>query len=386
MLHCPYCGNYVKEEELYCIHCGKQLPDDLNNRRNNSKTPSPKSWLFPLTVLLSTLFIIGISYFWLESKISHAKELYIDGEEKLLEGDYNSAKNLFAEALEHHPNFEQAAVAMEFANKALQIANRLEQAEKHIEKQQYKDAIDIAAQGENELKNYNGRAVSALIDHIKEKHHEFKIAHLNHLLNDETSIDDLKVLLWEAENIGTKAEDITASIRQQIVDYTFSKASELLNEKQFNDALLIVEDGLKFAPSSEKLLSLKTTIDKEKVAFETAQQERIEQALTIAEEESKRNETDAVELLNVELGKDKQNNLIVKGAVKSTATVPIHSILIEYEIVTEKGKQILTNEVFVYPDTIYPDEKGNFEFTHYEMDGNPSKWKVHVKKIKWYTY
>src|SRR5699024_5797123 len=142
-------------------------------------------------------------------------------------------------------------------------------------------------------------------------------------LNSEPNIDDLKSLLWETEAINNdESMEIAESIRTKIVDFIFSKASEQLNNNQFSDAQILVEDGLKYVADSEKLLSLKTTIDKEKTAFETAQQERIEQAINMAAEEHEVNQSDAVKLNSVKLKKDDQEKLVVKGEVNSIATIP----------------------------------------------------------------
>ena len=204
-------------------------------------------------------------------------------------------------------------------------------------------------------------------------------------LDNEPSMDDLKVLLWEADSINNEeAQKITNEIREQIINYTFSKASEKLSANQFSDAKVRVNDGLKYAPTSEKLQSLLTTIDKEKVAFETAQQERIEQAINTAQEEQELNETDAVKLTSVSVKANEQGKLTVNGEVESVATIPINSVSIEYALVTKEDKEILSNDVYVFPDTLYPGEKGKFEFTHYDID-DKRDLETNVKKIKWYT-
>lgn len=125
--------------------------------------------------------------------------------------------------------------------------------------------MSLINEAESSITNYNGEAVTQLIDKLTAKRGSIKLAQLEQKLSQDPGIDDLKVLLWEADAIQSdEADEMMTSIREQIVDYIFSKASEQLNNNQFSDALLLVEDGLKYAPDSEKLLSLKTTIDKEK--------------------------------------------------------------------------------------------------------------------------
>lgn len=72
------------------------------------------------------------------------------------------------------------------------------------------------------------------------------------------------------------------------------------------------------------------------------------------------------------------------GKVKSGATIPVNSILVEYSL-EANGEALLTNEVYVYPDTLYPDETGEFEFTHYDIDRKKKDISINVDRIKWYT-
>lgn len=65
--------------------------------------------------------------------------------------------------------------------------------------------------------------------------------------------------------------------------------------------------------------------------------------------------------------------------------MPVHSVVIEYTIKEKDGSEILTNEVVTFPDVLYPDETGKFEFTHYDLDKKPSNLEIKISKITWYT-
>lgn len=386
MLHCPYCGTNVKEDEQYCIKCGKHLPLDMHNRLNNRKQLN-KYWYIPLFITAVLLVSSGVYYLILQNQTAQAKELYEQGERSVLEKDYKAARDLFGQALHHKKNFKQASISLKFTDHAIKIESSLASTDQLLERQDYQEALSVINKAQGELGNFNGTAVSELIDTIISQRNTIKIAQLNEKLKKEPHIDELKILLWDAEAINNnEAKEITLNIRNQIIEYFFSKASEQLNNKQFNDAQILVEDGLKYAPDSEKLQSLKTTIDKEKTTFETAQQQRIEQAMNSAAKEQQFNETDAIELLSVDVEKDEQGKLVVKGKVKSHATIPINSVLIVYTLLNEKKTKILSNEVFVYPDKLYPDQVGKFEFTHFDMKDGKEKLNIKVNKITWYTH
>lgn len=385
MHHCPYCGTKVKENELFCIKCGKNLPEDMVARAENHKVFN-KYWYIPISLFIVTMVLSAIYYVYLQNQTTDAKDLYNQAEEKAMMGNYETAESLLEDALENNNNFKQADTALHFVQKAQTIKSDIEKAVNLMGKKEYENALSILNDSENTLNNYEGTAVTHFINELTSKRNMIKIEQLKHQLQQQPNIDELKVLLWEAEAVkNNEAEKITATIREQIVDYTFSKASEQLNDKQFSDAMVIVKDGLKYAPESEKLKSLKTTINKEKTAFETAQRQRIEQAINTAEQEQKLNKNNAVELVSAKVKSDKQGRLVVKGKVQSVATVPINTILVEYKLLTKEGTELLSNKVYVYPDTLYPNETGEFEFTHYDIDQGSNATKVEVTKIKWYT-
>lgn len=385
MLHCPYCGSKINNDESYCVVCGKILPNDINKRKIAKKSFN-HFWYIPiiLTVLLVTS--LSIFYFILQNNEQKAKALYEEAENNVLEEDYKKAQDNFKKAIDLKSDFYEAQIALDFVNQVLTINDQLKEAEKQGDDANFQDALTIINNAESSLNQFHGLAVTEVINHIIKTQDDIKTEQLKKQLADSSNVEDLKTLLWQAESIRDKeAEEITKNIQKQIIDYTFSKASEQLNNKQFSGALKLVEDGLKYVADSEKLQSLKTTIDKEKTAFETAEQQRIEKAIDIATEENELNTLDAVELNFVEVKKDDLEQFVVKGEVKSVATIPISSILIEYKLINDKGNELLTNKVFVYPDKLYPDEVGKFEFTHYDIDKKHKDIKVEVNKITWFT-
>jgi hypothetical protein len=322
----------------------------------------------------------------LENRSTKAQDFYNQAEEKVLNGEFAAAEQLFEEALDLKSNFAQADTSLLFTKSAQEVQSSLNDAASLLQENNYQEALSIINDAENDIENFYGPAVSDLISEIITQRNEVEMEQLVEMLQNDPTIDDLKLLLWEADAIDEEnAEEIAQSIRSQIIDYTFSKASEQLNEKHFNDALLIVEDGLNYAPDSEKLLSLATTINNEQASFETVQQERLEQAMNTAQEEREMNESEAVDLLEIAVENDEQGNIVVKGEVNSGATVPINSVIIDYVILNENEAEIESNEVFVYPDRLYPEENGNFEFTHFDINESSQNLQVEVNKITWYT-
>ncbi|WP_236686935.1 zinc ribbon domain-containing protein [Ornithinibacillus contaminans] len=383
-MHCPYCGSIIKEEEAYCVSCGKALPSDINERHVDKKH-FDKLWYMPIVTIIIVLLVASLFQSYLQKQTTQAKELYELGEQHLAVEDYEAAKEYFTKALQEKPSFKQGQTALEFIEKSYNVTDLIEKSRTELKENNFQAALSLLDDAETSLQNFNGSATTTLVDHIVSQRNTVKTEQLKSILADNPSIDELKGLLWEADAINTsEASEMKESIRSQIIDFAYSKASEQLSNKQFSDAQLIVDDGLKYAPESEKLLSLKTTIEKEKVSFEITQQQRIQQAINTAQEEREMNETDAIEVVSIKVENDDQGNLVVKGEVKSVATIPINSVLVEYSLLTNET-EFLSNNVYVYPDTLYPNETGKFEFTHYDIDKDFKTIDVNTKKITWYT-
>lgn len=380
MLYCPYCGSSVHEKETYCVKCGKRLPEDINQRKKKIHKFN-KSWFIPLSVIILLFLSFFMYHLLLENKISKAKEIYEQGEKYLLDENYEEAEKSFKQAIKYKKSFPQAAVALNFAEEAQTVHSIIDDTSSELSVQNYQQALALVDEAEKLIKNYTGPAVNQLINTLTSHRNNIKIEQLTHLLDVEPSIDELKILLWEADGINTDAaEEITKSIRDQIIDYTFAVANEQLNKKQFKSANAIVEDGLRYAADSDKLQSLQISIEKEKTAFESIVNERLEQALN-----AEYNETDAVELEYVRLDDNEQNQLVIKGEVKNIASVPINSVKVDYSLLTDDDTELVHNEVFVFPDTIDPNDTGQFEFTHYNIDENAKDTSVEINKITWYT-
>ncbi|SDJ75921.1 zinc ribbon domain-containing protein [Sediminibacillus albus] len=383
MLHCPYCGSKTKEDELFCIQCGKKLPEDRYERIPQSKYNS-RVWYLPAIAFTVSLIAIGFYYFHLEHQTDQAKEAFKEGEESALEGEFNEALVQFSNALSENANFPAAQENKEFMQVALRSKLDLKQAQDYASENKYQKSLEKINEAEDNLKIYNGEAVDLIISEVVAQRKEIQLSQLKEEMEEDPAIEKLKTLLWQAEGINSRESDtIAKAIRKQIISYIFSTANEQLAQKQFSNARDIVEEGLNYVPESDKLLSLQTTIEKEKTAFETEQQQRIEQAVTAAEKEKTQNENDAVEMLKAKLSQDDQENIVIIGRLKSIATVPINSISVEYSVLNGEGRELFSNEVYVYPDTLYPGEEGKFEFTHYDTKASTDSSSIKIEKIKW---
>lgn len=378
MVYCPKCGCKVKISELFCIQCGEKLPNDIEHRLAPQKK-SKHYLIFPGIIFSLMLAISVFIYFYHVHQMNLAKETYYQAEEHLINQDYHKAQEQLEQALNYHGNFPTATELLQFTQIATAYDQFLSQEEDH------QTILNYINQTINEIDAYSGEAVDLFYDQVRAEQKQIQLKLVNNRLENDPSIQSLPAILWEVEGIqDPEAFEIADMIRQMIVDLTASEANELLKEKQFSEAQEIVENGLYYVPSSEKLSSLLITIDNEKESFETAQRERMEQATHAYEVEHNINQNDAVEVKSVEITENRRGNIVVKGEIQSVATVPIHTIAIEYNLLDENDEVIDQNETYVYPDTLYPDEIGQFDHTYLNLDQAKESLDVQIETITWF--
>lgn len=383
MFYCPNCGGQVQERETYCVSCGKRLPENISKRTLPVK-PSKKWWFLPVISLLIACFIVSLIYFVTTYQSNKAFAFYEEATEMALIGDYQQAITLLEKALKYKENFPAAEEVKAFLNVAIEVENNFDQIEKLNEQNQYAETLSIIRHSESELQKFTGDLTDQIMEQNLAIKNQTLLKQATYKLTNNPSTDDLKALIWEIEDINhDQVTELQEEAIQMLVTITYQEAASLLEDLQFSQSLRVIEDTLKVIESSEQLESLKTTVNKEKTAFESAQEQRIEQAFSAFEEEQELNEHHALELIDIHLNKDK-NNWIISGELKSVATVPIHSILVSYSVNDKDDNTLLENDVYIFPETLYPGEVGNFEFTHFDIESDSERLTPKVEEITWY--
>lgn len=354
------------------------MPSDFDQRKVSRKT-NVKLLLLPLSIIVFALLIsIGIQ-FYLSSRMNLATSAYHNAEDYLINQEYELAFEELENAISLHAHFSSAIDLHHFSQIALSHEELMKQEDDH------QLLLQKINQTKNELQAYTGEAVDLFQDKLVRDRTAIQLEIVKEKLNNTSNLKSLPPILWEVEGIqDPEAFEIASSIREQIVAHTSSEANKLAREKQFSKALELVENGLYYVPNSEKLASLSTSIANEKTAFETAQEERMEQAVSAYQAEQEINLNDAIELIDIEVSENSRGNIIVAGEIKSVATVPIHTIAISYHIENSTEEQIETNETYVYPTTLYPGETGKFDYTYFNLEESVQDLEVIIDTITWF--
>ncbi|MGP4081691.1 hypothetical protein ACTWQL_17430 [Pseudalkalibacillus sp. R45] len=377
-MFCSNCGNKLHTYDQYCETCGAKRLETVEPTRKDIKR---WHWLTPLIALVITAICLS-GYFYSEhNKTNAAMESFKKGETAALESEYKDAREHFEEALTIRSEFPAATENKKLVNSAIEAKERLHIAKKHQEEKEFSKSFEQIEKASEIVSGYSGKVADTIQLDIKNTRMNVNVAEIRYEMNGKSTLEELEPILIKAEKLDVEeAKEIAEDLRNRIANIAYAQANALLTDHQFSAALASVKKGLYHEPKNEKLINLKSTIQNEQAAFEKAEEHRLEQALIAAAEEKERNLNDALEIISLKTSLNELGDLVVKGTVKSKATVPINSIRVSYSLV-DKKKVFDENEVYIYPDLLYPGEKGTFEYTHFMID---KKLDVEFNEANWY--
>ncbi|SDB87000.1 zinc-ribbon domain-containing protein [Pelagirhabdus alkalitolerans] len=376
MGYCPHCGSEVYPDETFCIHCGEKLPDQLEDRLHTKKW-SIRSFMIPL--LLSGIMIITsiIIVFFNHHQQTEALTYYQHAEEHILNKEYQEADQALEHALSRYDDFPQAEDLYEFTQFTTDVLNEMD----NINAQQAQ--LQFLQQAKRELERFSGEAYDLFLEDIQSMIIDRQISHVKDQLENDPSMDELPVILWETEAIDDpEAYDLAQEIRDQISAYTIDNANEYLQQNQFSEARDTIQSGLYYLPNDDKLESLLATVDREQTLFEDAQDDRMKQAYSEYEDEMDINENHAVQINDLEINIE-NSRVEIAGEVESSATIPIHAVKINYSLLDDDESSVDTFELYVYPETLYPNEIGHFDHTHFDEELANQTTDYQIESITW---
>ncbi len=383
-MYCPQCGKKRNEKDQFCFSCGKELVFQSNEQKR-------RSFLWRWMPIMIFLFLgSGLTGYYLyeESVTKAAIRSFEQGEKLAIEGDLKAAQQKFEEAKQKRSRFPAAETNESMVSTAMKVNDTLSKANKARRNDNFTEAMELVNNAEQSSAPYDGPLFTTIQEEIVSARTTVMVSELKFDMKGKESIDDLKPVLTRAETLQVdEAQEVAGQIRNQIVDFSINEVNNYLKDNHFSKALDSVEEGLQINKENEKLLNLKTVIEKRRTAFEEEQQKRIEHAMVAAAKEEEMNQTSAIELIDLETTVTDYNELKVTGSVKSKATVPVNSIGASYRVLDADGKQFDKGEVYINPDELYPDDTGKFDFMIYDVgkdEKNLDQFTVEVDHFTWY--
>ncbi|MFV8829435.1 zinc-ribbon domain-containing protein [Alkalihalobacterium sp. APHAB7] len=401
-MFCHSCGNKRLDTERYCPKCGTAFMEGLDevsatteDNSNSSSLPPKKQqskknktltlWLLPI---LSTLCvtIVLISYYYYEASINNrVASLNQKIESNFSSGEYKQAEKKITEALELRDMtmFQQYR---DIVKLALQYEQKLHEIDDLIQ-------LNQVIQASLHIKN--------LKEHMHETNYYLPLLQPIQLRLENTEVNltvaEAKMELNELETVaelgqklsslssfnGEEAEKIKQQILNKIVQISYEKAEMHLQKHEFSKALYALETGLQYAINDAKLLSFIDRVNDEKLAFEHAEQNRLEAAMVAAAKEDLKNRTEAVEITSIDIELDEFGDVYLFGDVINNGTTTIYSIDIHYSIFDEDEELVTETVTSVYPYELAPGETGRFSHSYY---GIFEELSVTVESITWQIY
>lgn len=404
-MYCHQCGAELAENSQFCSQCGVKVQNqpkkghDSNNKGTmlidetavgieleQEKAGISIARFLPAFLPLFSLILVSIilvSYYYHGKKVNEEViELKNSADEAAIEGNYEKAKEYLLEAQTKRPDYSVLELDYNAINDAVSYDQSLNLIDDQIKKTQFSQASKELASLKDKLLRQQGPLFAPFHQQIDEKNISITVGTVKKELTDLTTVDQLaKKLSILASMPKKEASAVKEEILNKIIQISTDEAEAEVSNKQFSDAIEIIDKGLQYAINNEKLLSLKDRVKQEKDAFELAEQQRIDQALEAAAQEDLKNRTAAVEVADFSVDVDEFGDVYLTGKVENVATKGITSITISYKIMDENDEVIDTGDASVYPYELAPGETGSFEDTYYGDNQNVT---VEINNITWY--
>lgn len=391
-MYCHQCGEKIVKDSKFCSSCGSEVKGSL--KQTDSTTAKQKesdstiiASIMPVLFPILSVIIVSIglaSYYFLEVDLNaDTLKLKKSAEEMALKGDFKKAKEFAEEGLSIRPDYTALKNDLKVINQALKYEASILQVSDHIKKTNFDAASKELASLKEQLNERDGPIFTELKKQAEEKEIKITVGTIKKELNELKTIDQLggklSILSSMPEN---EASAVKKEILNRIVQISSQEAEGNLVNKNFSEAFSDIDRGLQFAANNEKLLALKSRIEQDQVAFEKAEQQRIEKAMEAAAQEDLRNQTASVQVLNIIAELDEYGDLYISGNVENVGTAAISSVTVDYTIYDSDHNYIDTGSTSVYPYYLEPGEVGNFEDIYY---GVYQEATVEIDNSTWYV-
>jgi len=406
-VECPQCEQEMHEINMYCPNCGKRILEESNesdkmpfkdtvevnveemNRDKTSTEPKKrkKSIALPITlpvfVAIFMLATLTVFYFHERTINDEVMELKQKGEQLAFGENYESAIKKLEAAVKLRPRYKGVRESLATVQLANKFNNQLTSTAVMVKKQDYSESEKLLAVVQASLAGHFGKLFDPLVEKADKQAVTLKVIAIKKEIEPLHNVDALGDKLYFLNSLSSsEGEAVKKQIINKIVEVTLTDASEQLENNQFSEAVSTVESGLKYVGKNEKLISYKTKIEQEQIAFEEAERTRIEKALEEAAKEDLLNRTAAIEVTSFEFNLDEYGDLFLYGDVENVSTSNLSSITIYYSIYDSLGSYLADS--FITLDSYYLQvgETGSFSDFYFGVYDEGAT--VQIDNITWY--
>ncbi|MCP2239462.1 FxLYD domain-containing protein [Thermoanaerobacterium thermosaccharolyticum] len=377
-MYCKNCGYKIEDNLHICPYCGA-LVDNISKE---AKTLNKRYWLIPFSFAIMVAIAVTFYFFYEIGVNKKVEEIRAKAEDMALQGNFDTALNFAKKGLALRPNHKVLQQDLALINFGKTVYEKLETANKYADDKKFDLALKSISAVDKDLEGRSGEYFDMLSNLSKKYKTQVEVKQLYDDAKNKNTIDELADALSRLSYIDSPdAKNIDKLIRQKIANIAYSNANELLKDKQFNEALKVIEKAMQYDSSNAKLISFKKTIVDQKTAFENAEAQRMQQAMISAAKEDAMNRTNAVSVLNVKNYINGYGDFVIEGEIKNVATKPIYEVEIYYAIYDANGNTIGDGNTYVYPVYLSPLQKGSFSNIHYGLSNADH---IKITGINWY--
>lgn len=375
--YCPKCGGKTLPSEVFCVSCGNKLPTDQNLRFVKDKK-SFKRLILPAFAIIVILIITFINVTIIDNNRTEALMYYEEASQFFLDNDFHESTVAIDKALESYPAFEDAQVFKDFLNVIAPLYRE------SFDQLSFEDKISQLNSKIHELGDYQGEAAEHAVLTINDQKYHYQVSVLERKLDQNLSIYELQSIIWELEGIPLQeSHHLNQEAKERLSSHINTRVTTYLQKNQFTEARILVENALMYLPDDTRLSSLENMIELEYNLFIDTLEERIEGAFLDYQEELTFNEDYAIEVTEIDLRETRAGDLQVYGEVINQATVPVSFIQIHYLLKDSEASIIDEQEVFIFPEALYPGEVGKFDYTYLDGHQLSQDMSVTIEAITW---
>ncbi|KIL48642.1 hypothetical protein [Jeotgalibacillus campisalis] len=347
-----------------------QLDHRENPQRKNPPLKSKNERFFknraPFTMLLivfSVCAVTVLSFYiyerWLNTQLLEWKS---EAESKAFNYKWDEAEKQLEQANETRPGVKGIEDSLAAVRDAKEFESSVEALSEFLEE-------DDLSNAENEM--------NAIIEKIESSQNELFLLYKDDLneLRDKSvvlgiqndiehslSMQALAGKLLEISNLeNEEAEELKVQIKDDIAEEAIIKAQEKIDTYQFSEAINIVEIGLGYTSDHEDLLSFKRDINEARLAYQTEEYDRMQDAMEEAEREEHFNRTEAVSIKEWEVITSEPGIIKLVGKVENKGSRLINDVQLTWAIFNDEGQLVSQSTVTINPSTLFVNEEGEFK-------------------------
>ncbi|WP_424767042.1 FxLYD domain-containing protein [Paenibacillus sp. sgz302251] len=398
-MYCHHCGKKRTDDAIYCSQCGRLLEVEMEFETeasaeaeagafesaaaaetaiSNEQRYMPKdagkqggarslwAWLTPVLLAFVTAAVV-FAYYSYESDLNdRVMDMQADARSMALTGKYAEALAMLKEAADARPDYAALQADVDIVSYVIELEHSAAAAGMLIEERKLSEAKQALEQVRDALRGHSEPIFAKVKEQLEVHQVKLGVMTLTEELAELKTVDELEAKLNVANNLDSdEAIAVREQIVARIVEISYAEAEALLGKKNYNDALAVTNRALDFALDDEKLTELEERIRQAQEQYEQAEQQRLEQAMQNAAAEDLKNQTAAVEVVNIETTLDEFGDLNIAGELKNAATRPIYGISIQFTVMDAEGNELGSGTADATPQYVEPGETMSFSSTVY---------------------